>query len=100
MPQYTSSFLPFQISEYFQTVITADDTVRHKPDPEPMLAYMERTGVCPRQILYIGDSIYDMQCAAQAGVDSCLALWGCRCPDGILSTHRFEEPAGMMRWLE
>ena len=61
-----------------------------------MLAYMERTGVCPRQILYIGDSIYDMQCAAQAGVDSCLALWGCHCPDGILSTHRFEEPAGMM----
>lgn len=100
MPQYTSSFLPFQISEYFQTVITADDTVRHKPDPEPMLAYMERTGVCPRQILYIGDSIYDMQCAAQAGVDSCLALWGCHCPDGILSTHRFEEPAAMMRWLE
>ena len=48
-----------------------------------MLAYMERTGVCPRQILYIGDSIYDMQCAAQAGVDSCLALWGCHCPDGI-----------------
>ena len=100
MPQYTSSFLPFQISEYFQTVITADDTVRHKPDPEPMLAYMERTGVCPRQILYIGDSIYDMQCAAQAGVDSCLALWGCHCPDGISSTHRFEEPTAMMRWLE
>ncbi|MCB6801172.1 HAD family hydrolase [Enterocloster bolteae] len=100
MPQYTSSFLPFQISEYFQTVITADDTVRHKPDPEPMLAYMERTGVCPRQILYIGDSIYDMQCAAQAGVDSCLALWGCHCPDGISSTHRFEEPAAMMRWLK
>ena len=100
MPQYTSSFLPFQISEYFQTVITADDTVRHKPDPEPMLAYMERTGVCPRQILYIGDSIYDMQCAAQAGVDSCLALSGCHCPDGISSTHRFEEPAAMMRWLK
>ena len=100
MPQYTSSFLPFQISEYFQTVITANDTVRHKPDPEPMLAYMERTGVCPRQILYIGDSIYDMQCAAQAGVDSCLALWGCHCPDGISSTHRFEEPAAMMRWLK
>ena len=48
----------------------------------------------------IGDSIYDMQCAAQAGVDSCLALWGCHCPDGISSTHRFEEPTAMMRWLE
>lgn len=54
----------------------------------------------PGEFLYIGDSIYDMQCAAQAGVDSCLALWGCHCPDGISSTHRFEEPAAMMRWLE
>ena len=29
-----------------------------------------------------------------------LALWGCHCPDGISSTHRFEEPTAMMRWLE
>ena len=100
MNQYTCSFLPFQISGYFQTVITADDTVRHKPDPEPMYEYMERTGVCPRQILYIGDSIYDMQCASRAGVDSCLALWGCHCPDDISSTHRFEDPAAIIRWLE
>ena len=100
MPQYTCSFLPFQISGYFQTVITADDTVRHKPDPEPMLEYMKRTDACPRQILYIGDSIYDMQCASRAGVDSCLALWGCHCPDDISSTHRFEDPAAIIRWLE
>lgn len=100
MNQYTCSFLPFQISGYFQTVITADDTVRHKPDPEPMYEYMERTGVCPEQILYIGDSIYDMQCASRAGVDSCLALWGCHCPDSISSTCRFDEPASLMHWLE
>ena len=100
MPQYTCSFLPFQISGYFQTVITADDTVRHKPDPEPMLEYMKRTDACPRQILYIGDSIYDMQCASRAGVDSCLALWGCHGPDDISSTHRFEDPAAIIRWLE
>ena len=100
MNQYTCSFLPFQISGYFQTVITADDTVRHKPDPEPMYEYMERTGVCPEQILYIGDSIYDMQCASRAGVDSCLALWGCHCPDSIASTCRFDEPASLMHWLE
>ena len=100
MPQYTCSFLPFQISGYFQTVITADDTVRHKPDPEPMLEYMKRTDACPRQILYIGDSIYDMQCASRAGVDSCLALRGCHCPDDNSSTHRFEDPAAIIRWLE
>ena len=61
---------------------------------------MKRTDACPRQILYIGDSIYDMQCASRAGVDSCLALWGCHCPDDISSTHRFEDPAAIIRWLE
>ena len=98
--EYERDFMRLGLDGYFDTVVCEDDTVRHKPDPEPMLEYMERTGVCPQQILYIGDSIYDMQCASRAGVDSCLALWGCHCPDGISSTHRFEEPAAMIRWLE
>ncbi|MFQ9702427.1 MAG: hypothetical protein ACLR0U_09350 [Enterocloster clostridioformis] len=41
-----------------------------------------------------------LQCASRAGVDSCLALWGCHCPDDISSTHRFEDPAAIIRWLE
>ena len=33
--------------------------------------------------LYVGDSVYDMECAQSAGTDSALALWGCHNPDGI-----------------
>ena len=31
--------------------------------------------ICPENALYIGDSIYDIQCANNAGVDSGLVLW-------------------------
>lgn len=62
--------------ECFSTVICADDTVKHKPDAEPLLKYMERTGTVAAELLYIGDSKYDAQCAKGAGVDFALALWG------------------------
>lgn len=98
-PQYNGSFLPFGIAGYFRTAITADDTIRHKPDPEPMYEYMNQTGAGPGQILYIGDSIYDMQCAASAGVDCALAMWGSYNSGTISSTYRFPTPAGLLEWL-
>lgn len=66
------------IAHYFSITITADDTQLHKPHPDPLLEYMARAGCAPEQVLFIGDSAYDMQCAAAAGVASGLALWGAR----------------------
>ena len=34
----------------------------------------------PEEAVYIGDTAYDMACAADAGVESALALWGCASP--------------------
>lgn len=97
--QYCSGFQSLDLAAHFRTVVHADDTVRHKPDPEPLHEYMRRTGAWPEQILYIGDSTYDMQCAASAGVDGALALWGCHCPDGIHSAFRFDSPLSLMEWM-
>lgn len=98
--QYKTTFLPFGIADYFDCVVTADDTVHHKPGPEPMNAYLWMNEAAPSQVLYVGDSIYDMQCAHAAGTDSALALWGCHNPEGIASTYRFAAPADLMRWLK
>ncbi len=65
------------LSPYFRTIVCASDTVLHKPSPEPLLKYMELTKTNCREILYIGDSIYDSMCARDAQVDFALALWGC-----------------------
>ena len=57
-------------------IICADDTAEHKPKPGPLLKYMEYTGARPSEVLYVGDTVYDMQCARGAGVDFALARWG------------------------
>ncbi len=88
--EFDADFSVLPIARYFQTTITASDTVRHKPEPDPLLEYIRRTGCAKEQALFIGDSPFDMQCAAAAGVASGLAGWGATGPRDC--THRFETP--------
>lgn len=90
--EYKNDFLPFEISEYFDYVICADDSIYHKPNPAPMNAYLELTGAKKEDVLYIGDSIYDMQCALEAGVHCALALWGCHSVQHIKATYYLNQP--------
>ena len=64
------------LAEYFSVIVTADDTVKHKPDAEPMRHYLMRSGASAAETIYIGDADYDMQCALRAGCDCALAQWG------------------------
>ncbi len=66
------------IARHFQTVVCSDDTKEHKPFPEPLLYYQKQAGAAPEQMLYVGDSKYDMACAEAAHVDFALAGWGSR----------------------
>ena len=43
---------------------------------EALLECLRRMGGTAAEAVYIGDSACDMECAAAAGVKSCLALWG------------------------
>lgn len=74
--EFEHDFMVFDIASLFKTIICADDTAKHKPDPEPLLKYMELTKCSGRELLYIGDSIYDMECAKRAGTDFSFAQWG------------------------
>lgn len=85
---------------YFDCAVTASDTERGKPHPDPMLKYMELTGARPEEILYFGDSIYDMQCGQAAGVDHVLVLWGCLNPEGIEATYRLEKPEEILSFVQ
>lgn len=77
------------IIPYFGLQVCADDTQLHKPNAEPLLFYMDRTGVAPCNILYIGDSIHDYHCAQNAGVDFGLVGWGCAPGDEIKRHARY-----------
>lgn len=97
--EYRHDFIPFDIHQYFSTTICADDTSLHKPDPEPLFRYMEVSGASAGQLLYIGDSIYDSQCAAEAGVEFALAGWGTSRTD-IPFQYRLSTPQDILTLLK
>lgn len=74
--EYESSFVPFGLANRFSLAICADDTLRGKPHPDPILHYLNIQGAKPRETVYIGDAVFDRQCAEAAGVEFVLAAWG------------------------
>jgi pyrophosphatase PpaX len=61
---------------WFDVIVTADDTSRHKPLPDPLLLAAQKIAVTPGDILYIGDSVHDIRCAHAAGSLAGAAYWG------------------------
>lgn len=53
-----------------------EDTSRHKPEPEPILAALEKLKQEPGAAAYIGDSRHDIIAGRRAGVRTVAALWG------------------------
>lgn len=59
----------------FDVVVGKDDTEFHKPEPDPLLLAIKKLNYTTEQTLYVGDAIFDILCAKNAGVDSCLVGW-------------------------
>lgn len=97
--EYDTQFLGLGIADLFETVITSSDTPKGKPYPDPMYAYLEKTGADKEEVLYFGDTVYDMDCARSAGVDRALVLWGCLMPDGIEATYRLKKPENILEFV-
>jgi pyrophosphatase PpaX len=65
----------YGLEDYFDYVLTADDTDRHKPDPTPIVMTLEKLGSKPEEAIMVGDSMFDILCAHNAGVESILVGW-------------------------
>lgn len=85
---------------WFDAVVCEEDTVCHKPEAEPLDCYMRKTGAKAWEVLYIGDSIYDMECARAAKVDCGLAFWGTGSVKHIRADYYFPDPAQVLSVLE
>ncbi|MEK4351543.1 HAD family hydrolase [Paenibacillus sp. FSL R5-0744] len=98
--EFHDDFVPFGLARYLPYVICADDTELHKPHPEPLLRFLELSGAKAETAIYIGDTIYDYECARDAGVDFGLALWGCKQPDAVPAKYKFENPEDILTLLD
>jgi len=58
----------FGVADLFQTVVCADDVLRHKPAPDPYLLAAERLGVAANRCVVIEDSRHGIVSGKAAGM--------------------------------
>ncbi|HEY3285038.1 MAG TPA: HAD family hydrolase, partial [Armatimonadota bacterium] len=80
------------------TVVTPEDTQRHKPDPEPLLLAASRLKAQPAECLMVGDTENDLAAGRAAGMATCGVTYGFL-GEGILAgrpTYRIACPEGLL----
>jgi pyrophosphatase PpaX len=81
------------LQSYSSVIITSDLTTRPKPFPDPVYLALQNLQIGAEEVLFIGDSPYDIQSGSAAGVRNGGATWGPH-PRGVLEAagadHVFE----------
>jgi pyrophosphatase PpaX len=72
----------YDLYRYFDALVTADDTEKSKPDPEPVLLSLRMLNKTPEQAVMVGDTLHDIRCARNAGVLAALVSWSLAVPEG------------------
>lgn len=64
------------LQQHIFVVVTADLTLRPKPYPDPVYLALQTLQIGAHEVLFIGDSPYDLQSGRAAGVHTGAATWG------------------------
>jgi phosphoglycolate phosphatase len=73
------SFPPLRaagILDRFEVIITGDDVDAGKPDPEGIRLCLDKLGLAPQEVAYVGDSCIDVTASHAAGVLTISVLTG------------------------
>jgi HAD superfamily hydrolase (TIGR01509 family) len=89
------------VADFFETHTTKDDASGSKPDPDIVHAAMARVRARPESTLMIGDTPYDIEAAARAGIPVVALRCGGFWTDHDLAGARdiLDDPAALLdRW--
>jgi len=65
------------ILQYFDVIVTFDDTHKHKPDPAPFRCLLRKLKLKPEEVMFVGDSPRrDMPGARRVGMITVFAKYG------------------------
>lgn len=99
--QYEIDFVDKGLDKFMDVAILADDTTKHKPDPEPLLECIKRLNIEVSEAIYIGDALSDYQASRNAGMAFGYAKWGSVSNEGIDHPDLvFESPLDLLKLLE
>lgn len=90
------------VADTVKLVVGSADVKRHKPDPEGLLAAMERLGVTRSETLFCGDTVLDAGAAQNAGCHFAAVLNGTTPAEdfsGFPCDHISPDLWDLARWL-
>ncbi len=65
-----------RLQNYIEMVVGADDVVKAKPNPEPVLTILDRLHESPEHTLVVGDMSFDILMGRNAGCHTCGVTYG------------------------
>jgi len=71
------------LEEYFMVVIGADDPGRSKPHPDMIFDALKRMDLPKENVVFVGDSVIDIETGKNAGVDVYAVLTGFETKEGL-----------------
>ena len=75
-----ASLIPYlkasNLLDFFAAIVTPEDTILHKPNPDPAEKALAVLCKSAEEAVFVGDSEFDISCANQAGITSVLVSWG------------------------
>ena len=83
----------------FDYVITSDMVKKPKPDPESLKLFEKESNITLTETLYIGDSVFDANCAKTANCDFALANWGIVHSTKISANYILNTPISLLELL-
>lgn len=90
------------IDRYFDYIQGMDDCDIHKPNPGALAYPCKKLNLNPKEVLYVGDSQYDIDSGNGAGCDTCAVTWGVS-PREILLEHNptyiIDKPSELTRFI-
>jgi pyrophosphatase PpaX len=93
----------FEGARYVDATICASDVHRPKPHPESALKACEILGVRPERAAMVGDSVYDLRCAKQAGLTAVAVAYGAGRREDLLREQPdllLDTPEELLAWAE
>ena len=86
------------IQNHFQYISFLNSGREYKPSPSRLYEVCDILGLTSGQVLYVGDSVSDLQCAKSAGIAFGAAMWASLNANGLRSESEyvFQQPADIL----
>lgn len=93
----------FSHQQHVDLAVSASDVAYPKPAPDSALLACSRLGVAPENAVFIGDSLWDLQCARAAGIQFVAVSYGAAQRETLLKESPewlFDTPEALLEWAK